>query len=369
MPLKRLFNQCLLQPADLPPSQDDLKVIGTFNPAAVATHNGVTLLVRVAEQPAERRPGQTGLPRWDPASIRVVIDWERNHELAPVDSRVVHRKRNARVQLTFISHLQVIHSHDGRSLDARPGATFGPASEYEEFGVEDPRLTRIGDTFYFTYVAVSRHGVATALASTKDFQSFARHGIIFPPENKDVVLFPEKIGGQFWALHRPSGCTPFTRPEMWVATSPDLTHWGRHEYFLKGDEPWDIGRIGAGTPPLRTAKGWLEIYHGNSRREEDKGIGAYSAGALLLDPENPQRILGAAGQLLVPETDYERRGFVPNVVFPTGIVDQAETVLVYYGAADTCAAVVEFSLPAILRACLKNPRREPSSLSPSQGPK
>ena len=92
------------------------------------------------------------------------------------------------LRLNFISHLRVIHSRDGREIGSIDGARFGPATEYEEFGVEDPRITKIGDIFYFTYVAVSRHGVATALASTKDFKSFERHGIIFYPENKDVAL-------------------------------------------------------------------------------------------------------------------------------------------------------------------------------------
>jgi len=96
----------------------------------------------------------------------------------------------------------------------------------------------------------------------------------------------------------------------------------------------------------------VHLYHGNSRLEADHGIGgigAYSAGLLLWDLENPRRILGACGQILVPETDYERQGFVPNVVFPTGIVEQGATMLVYYGAADTCTAVVEFSLPEMLK--------------------
>ena len=354
MPLPRLFNQCLLRPEDLKPSQDDLEVIGTFNPGAIATERGVILLVRVAEQAAERREGETSLPRWDPQSKRVVIDWEKHHELAPVDIRVVRRKRHDLVRLTFISHLRVAFSRDGRHIDSIDDTRFGPSNDYEEYGVEDPRLTRIGEVYYFTYVAVSRHGVATALASTKDFKSFERHGIMLYPENKDVVLFPERIGGRYYALHRPNGATPFSKPEMWLATSPDLFDWGHHEHFLGGSHEWDIGRIGAGTPPVRTKEGWLEIYHGNSRREEDSGIGAYSGGALLLDLEDPRRIVGCSGQILVPELAFEQRGFVPNVVFPTGIVPQGETALVYYGAADTCSAVVELSFRDLLKSFEEN---------------
>src|SRR5215468_9480351 len=346
--LRRIYNARLLQPGDLTPSQPDLEVIGVFNPGAVMTKDGVILLVRVAEQAAEKRPGYTGLPRWEPHSQRIAIDWEPNNELTPVDIRVVNRKRDGLVRLTFISHLRVVCSRDGRTIDSRDGPAFFPANEYEEFGVEDPRISRINDLFYFTYVAVSRHGAATALASTRDFKTFERHGILFYPENKDVVLFPEKIRGEYVALHRPNGATPFTKPEMWLASSPDLAHWGRQRHFLGGSAAWDIGRIGAGTPPLRTSEGWLEIYHGNSKQQEDKGIGAYSAGLLLLDLEEPHLIRGAAGQVLVPETDYEREGFVPNVVFPTGIVRLDGNVLVYYGAADTSTAVVEFSLEQLM---------------------
>ena len=346
--LKRLFNRCLLRPSDLKPSQADLEVIGVFNPGVVATDQGIVLLVRVAEQAKERRPGQTALPRWDFHSRRIVLDWESNDALVPVDIRVVRRKRDGLVRLTFTSHLRVVRSRDGRSIDSIEDVRFEPANENEEFGIEDPRITSIDGKFYFTYVAVSRHGVATALASTTDFKSFERHGIIFAPENKDVVLFPERIGGFYYALHRPNGATPFTKPEMWLASAPDLIHWGANAPFLGGTEGWDIGRVGAGTPPLRTSAGWMEIYHGNSRREQDNGVGGYSAGVLLMDLENPRRILGTAAQVFVAETEYERQGFVPSVVFPTGIVQRGENVLVYYGAADSCTAVVEFSLGDIL---------------------
>jgi predicted GH43/DUF377 family glycosyl hydrolase len=357
--LKRYFNRCLLGPSDLKPSQSDLEVIGVFNPGVIAMEQEVVLLLRVAEQPVERRPGQTALPRWDLVSRRIVLDWESNDALAPVDIRVVQKKRDGLVRLTFTSHLRVARSRDGRSVDSVEDVRFEPTDEHEEFGVEDPRITRIGDRFYFTYVAVSRHGVATALASTQDFKSFHRHGIIFPPENKDVVLFPDRIGGLYYALHRPNGASPFTKPEMWLARSPDLIHWGTNAHFLGGSSAWDIGKIGAGTPPLRTPEGWLEMYHGNSRREEDAGIGAYSAGVLLLDSEDPGRIRSARGKVFVAETDYERHGFVPDVVFPTGMVLKGESVLVYYGAADTCSAVVEFWLRDILEllsaACRSSP--------------
>src|SRR5262245_35248719 len=101
--LRRLFNECLLRPSDFNPSQSDLQVIGAFNPGAVAVDGKVVLLIRVAEQAIERRVGQTALPRWDAETNRVVIDWEKDTELTPVDIRVVRRKRDGIDRLTFIS--------------------------------------------------------------------------------------------------------------------------------------------------------------------------------------------------------------------------------------------------------------------------
>lgn len=347
-PLERGFNACLLRPSDLPPSRPDMEVIGVFNPGAVQTDDGIVVLARVAEQAAERRKGFTALPRWDPEQRTCVIDWVRNDEWTGEDVRVMRCKKTALVRLTFISHLRVFYSRDGRTIDSRSGAWLEPDGVYEEFGVEDPRITLIGETYYITYVAVSRHGVSTALASTRDFKSFQRHGIIFCLENKDVMLFPETIGGLYHALHRPNGATSFSKPEIWLATSPDLLHWGRHERLLGGGEEWDLGRIGGGAPPIKTDAGWLEVYHGNSRREAEKNVGTYSGGLLLLDLQDPCRIVGRCGQVFVPETDFEKQGFVPNVVFPTALIPRGDTALVYYGAADTYLAVVEFSMHEML---------------------
>ena len=232
MILKRHFERLLLSPGDLEPLRDDFEVVGVFNPGAIIVGNEVILLVRVAERPRERRPGFTASPRWVPGQ-GLTIDWLPDVELDVLDPRVVRRKADGLVRLTFISHLRVVRCRDGRSVEEVTDVRFLPDSNLEEFGVEDPRITAIGDRFFFTYVAVFSASwctvSATALASTTDFRSFDRHGVIFCPENKDVVLFPERIDGTYVALHRPNAATPFCRPEMWVARSPDLIHWGRHD--------------------------------------------------------------------------------------------------------------------------------------------
>jgi predicted GH43/DUF377 family glycosyl hydrolase len=346
--LRRLFEKLLLRPQDLKPSRDDFEVAGVFNPGAVLARDEVVLLVRVAERARQRRPGFTALPRWVPGE-GPAIDWVPDEELEPVDPRVVRRKADGLIRLTFLSHLRVVRCGDGRAVRQVTDTVFAPENDLEEFGVEDPRITCINGRYYFTYVAVSRHGAATALASTQDFRTFERHGVIFCPENKDVLLFPEKVGGDYVALHRPNGATPFTRPEMWLARSPDLVHWGRNEHLWGGSGEWETGRIGGGAPPIRVRGGWLEIYHGNRRPTRPGEVGAYCAGALLLDADNPAHVVKrSAGLIMEPAADFERRGFVPDVVFPTGIVEAGESYLVYYGAADACTAVVEFARDELL---------------------
>ncbi len=337
-----------MRPADVSPLSDDLEVIGTFNPGAVKTANGFVLLVRVVVHPKYKRPAFTGLPRWD-AKQRIIIDWIANDELEFVDPRVVRCKSDGCTRLTFTSYLKIVRSFDGECVADFDGLVFIPETPLEEFGVEDPRIAPLEGRFYITYVAVSRHGVATALASTTDFAAFTRHGIIFGPENKDVVLFPEQIDGEYVALHRPSGSAGFSRPGIWLAKSPDLLHWGQHQHLLSAGARWDSGRIGAGPPPLRIPEGWLVIYHGTTRPNRAGEMGVYSVGSILLAHEDPSRILyRSATPLLVPQTDFECNGFVPNVVFPTGIVTEGRSLLVYYGAADTVSAVVRISVDEIL---------------------
>jgi predicted GH43/DUF377 family glycosyl hydrolase len=351
--VNRQFTKLLLRPGDLRPSRDDMEIIGVFNPGAIQAADGVWLLVRVAERPKAKRTGFTALPRWEPGR-GIVIDWAREDDILWPDPRVVRFRKDGLIRLSFLSHLRVVHCRDGRTVNWVDGPAFLPESEFEEFGVEDPRITRIGDTYYFTYVAVSRHGAATALGSTLDFHSFQRHGVIFYPENKDVVLFPTPYDGDYLALHRPNPATLFSPPEMWLARSADLIHWGRHEFFLGSKAGWDLGRIGAGTPPLRTSEGWLEIYHGNRAPEEAGGVGVYSAAGLLLDLENPKRILRRSREpIFSPEADFEREGFVSNVVFPTGIVEEDESYLIYYGASDTYTGVLGMSRTELFAALIE----------------
>ncbi len=349
MTARRFFNECLIKPSDIEPSRPDFEVVGTFNPGAVELDGEVVLVVRVAERPAEQSPGQSPLPRWDPEE-GLTVDWVPDSELEKIDPRVVLLRKYRRLRMTTTSHLRVFRIPEGRALGPEIGR-FMPQEHWESFGAEDPRIVRIGGKCYFTYVGVSEHGALTALASTEDFETFQRHGIIFCPENKDVVLFPRKIDGSYVALHRPNPRMHFSSPGMWLARSVDALAWGNHVPLHAGEAAWEVGRIGAGCPPLEMEQAWLEIYHGKTFSAVEGEVGTYSAGVLLLDKDDPSMIVSRSTEpIFVPEAPFEKEGFVPSVVFPTGIVRRDDTVLVYYGAADTCTGVVEFSLEELLES-------------------
>jgi predicted GH43/DUF377 family glycosyl hydrolase len=332
----------LLGPVDVPPSTDGFRVLGVFNPAAAVYRGGLVLVVRVAEQALAKRSGLTPLPRYNAAGQQT-IDWVADDDLEYADRRLLRMRTTCAARLTSASHLRVVYLNMNHQIQ-RLGPVIAPRGQSEEFGIEDPRITLIDGRYFMTYVAVSRHGVSTALMSTADFETFERHGILFPTENKDVVLLGERVGGRYVALHRPVGHMPFTGagPEMWIAYSPDLKHWGDHQPLYRGQTGWESGRVGAGAPPIRTERGWLEIYHGNRRPAACGDIGAYCGAAMLLDLDDPARIRQVAPEPLIEPTEtYEQRGFVPNVVFPGAILESEGRVFIYYGAADESTAVAE----------------------------
>jgi predicted GH43/DUF377 family glycosyl hydrolase len=338
----------ILTPAMLAPSRPGLAVVGVFNPAAIR-HGGETiLLLRVAEAPHDVPPNEVAAPFWDPGTR--ALDVKRWAHTAPgvdaSDPRMI--VADGGTWLTSISHLRVARSRDGLSFTVDDTPALSPATPYESFGVEDARVTRLDDVYWINYTAVSPRGIATALASTRDFRSFERHGIIFPPNNRDVTIFPERIGGRAVALHRPMPAG-LGDVAIWIATSPDLRAWGEHQQVASARPgAWDDAKIGGGAVPFRVnahgVDGWLAIYHGVSESPT-----TYSLGALLLDPNDPARVLGRSREpVLRPEAPYEREGFFGGVVFTCGVVVEGERVRVYYGAADGVTAVADLTLAEIV---------------------
>ncbi len=349
--LERIETRCLLKPTDIEPSRQDMEVVGVFNPGVAEYDGGVVMLVRVAERAKQAREGFISSPRYEPGH-GMVIDWVPSAEVHFEDPRVFVNSNSGTLRLTFCSYMQIVQSADGKTFDPPYNAVLAPESEFEEYGIEDARISRIDDIYYITYVAVSRHGACTALASTVDFQRFRRHGIIFPSENKDVVLFPGKIGGQYIAIHRPNPRYHFGPPKMWLARSPDLIHWGCHSVLNLDRPPWNEIKLGGGTPPMRTEAGWLTIYHGNKQSPSERNtgrVGTYIVGAMLLDLECPERVIGFTREpIMVAEYPFEKDGFVNNVLFPTGLIARDGRFRMYYGAADSSVGLAEFSRERLL---------------------
>jgi beta-1,4-mannooligosaccharide/beta-1,4-mannosyl-N-acetylglucosamine phosphorylase len=204
----------------------------------------------------------------------------------------------------------------------------------------DPRLCKIEDTFYITWCD-DFPGASIGLARTKDFKTFVKMENPLMPFNRNGVLFPRKVNGEYLLLSRPSdsGHTPFG--DIILSHSKDMTYWGKHRLVMsKGGSGWWQGtKIGAGAVPIETEEGWLLIYHGVSGT--CNGF-VYSIGAALLDLEDPSKVLyRTRDYLITPEKEYETAGFVPNVCFPCAALHDADTgrIALYYGAADTYSAV------------------------------
>lgn len=204
----------------------------------------------------------------------------------------------------------------------------------------DPRVTQIGDRYWVTWCN-GYHGPTIGIAYTDDFCEFFQCENAFLPFNRNGVLFPEKINGEYLMLSRPSdnGHTPFG--DIYLSSSPDMIYWGKHRIVMKTtpfeESAWQCTKIGAGPVPIKTDEGWLIIYHGvittcNGFR--------YSMGAALLDLENPSKVLYRSGRyLLAPAELYELAGDVPNVVFPCASLEEGDKITIYYGAADTSVCI------------------------------
>ncbi len=286
---------------------------------------------------------------------------------------------------TYISRIGLAISNDGITFERKNKfSVIEPREDYDKWACEDPRITKIGNTFYITYVALSQriknggkptydtiHNLnsQTALVTTKDFVKFQRHGIITPKnsDNRDVVIFPEKINGRFAILHRPHRwcknwfenpkekevdiiMPPFEelpqRPAVWMSYSSDLKNWTDHTLLIRSSHE-DDEKTGPGAPPIKTDEGWLLLYH-HVRKDKDGGI-IYTAKVALLDAKDPSKVISKIPYpILEPKEKYEVNGDVNNVVFPTGAFVKNGTLSVYYGAADKYCGLATIALREII---------------------
>lgn len=252
---------------------------------------------------------------------------------------------------------------------------FKPDVKLWEHSIEDARITEIEGEFYMTYVialtpippdavrirygipktqrAITRVGLAKI---DKDFHNFNRLGIITPydGDERDVVLFPERINGKYIALHRPKNWIgpdygP-VRPSIWFAEFKEQS-WimSGHKLVMEPKEDWESLKIGVGAPPLKTEKGWLLIYHGVDASRK------YSAGAALLDLQEPWKVIARTQEpFMVPQEEYEINGDVPNVIFPEAAIVIRDELIIFYGGADKVCCAVKVNLNSFLETLLGN---------------
>lgn len=260
--------------------------------------------------------------------------------------------------------LGMAYSKDGLRFTVynRPVFKVSELGDPEITRLYDVRLSEIDGRYFATMAVETKHGLRAGIGETEDFIHLKMLSMSLP-DNRNLVLFPERIQGRYVRLERPFTLYNNQNYDIWISYSPDLIHWGESRLLLRHEDVrLGNAKIGPGTPPVRTPYGWLSLIHAVDYNESRGKNGyepawkkRYYAYALLQDLQDPSRLLGVSDEpVIVPDSSYELSGgFRNNVVFPTGLIKINEkTVRAYYGAADTVMAVAEGSVEALVRACL-----------------
>ncbi|HVF93430.1 MAG TPA: glycosidase [Sphingomonas sp.] len=337
-------------------------VLGAFNPGFTRLPNGnLLMMVRIAEALAEPVRGDTVRAiRWTPSGY--VLD---SHRLDAVDMRdprqfEIRGSRHRVLALTSLSWLLPVELDPSgeRILAIHYDRAIEPAASYQDYGVEDARISRIGDRWYMTTCSVSAERHCTTLHVSRDGLNYTLEGIVLDHQNKDMILFEGLVGGAFMALTRPLGEVYFAYPDdsPWVggpsinlARSPDALHWRPLDApgirARKGST--SAMKIGGGTQPILTDAGWLLIYHGVEARET---VGIYRSFWALLDRDDPSIIRRIEDGAPLLEADpaltaaIARQMYLPTpVVFTTGLVDLGDDYLVASGEADLACRLTRLS--------------------------
>ncbi|KQO22594.1 glycosidase [Flavobacterium sp. Leaf82] len=341
---KRFTDNPLLSPTDIPASREGLEITCLLNPGVFQYQNKTWLVVRVAERPKQKE-GIISFPiLTETGTIKIIEIPKEDPELIATDARVINYK--GADYLTTLSHLRLLCSEDGHEFyEPENYPSLVGEGMLETFGIEDCRVALIEGTYYLTFTSVSDNGVGVGLRTTINWKDFTKHGMILPAHNKDCAIFEEKINGLFYALHRPSS-VDIGGNYIWLASSPDGIHWGNHHCIIKTRKGlWDSKRVGAGAAPIKTDKGWLEIYHGANENHQ------YCLGAFLMDLKDPSKVIARTEKpIMIPTTEYELSGFFGNVVFTNGHVVEpdGDTFTIYYGASDEFVCGAQFSIKEIL---------------------
>jgi predicted GH43/DUF377 family glycosyl hydrolase len=306
--------------------------------------------------------------------MAVIERYERNPILTrddvPYPVATVHNagvtKFNGQYIMLFRSHLTngrsilgLARSDNGFEFKVDETPFMTPAqqgifAEYEEYGVEDPRITFIDGEYIITYSAYSRHGVRIGLAKTRDFEDLQRFSLITEADYRNVVIFPEKFNGLYVRMDRPhSEISPWS---TWISFSPDLRYWGDSKVIMKPVQyHWDEMKIGPGAPPFKSRKYWVDIYHGVFPTMDGC---VYRLGVALHDLKDPSVIVAVGDHwILQPEEIYEITGYVHNVVFSCAAVPEDDgTVKIYWGGADKVMCAGTANIEALVDHCLQNSR-------------
>ena len=264
-------------------------------------------------------------------------------------------------------NLGIAYSGDGYNwkAESKPFFEMSMINDGEIGRIYDPRLTVIDGRVYICFAADTRHGLRGGIAYTTDFTDFNIVSMSVP-DNRNMVLFPEKIGGHYIRLERPMPVYSHggkDRFDTWMSYSPDLKFWGESKLILPVEAvPYSNDKVGPAAPPVKTDKGWLTLFHAvdidHSRGKngwEDFWRKRYCAGVMLLDLDDPSKVIGVAKEpLLAPEAPYELDGFRTHVIFPGGmILEDDGSVKIYYGASDTVECVATAGVDDLISLCLK----------------
>ena len=262
----------------------------------------------------------------------------------------------------FSTNLGLARSRDGVRWTVAPKPVFAMRDD-EILRVYDPRLTVVDGRVVLCFAMDTAHGLRGGVATTDDFERFEVQSLSVP-DNRNMAVFPEKIGGHYVRLERPMPVySRYGKTEafdIWLSESPDLRLWGESRLVLGAERvPFATTKIGPAAPPVRTPKGWLATIHAVRvvERELASWEGGwhkeYCAGLMLLDIDDPSKVIGLARQpLLLPTEDYELRGYRGNVIFPGGmILEDSGEVKIYYGAADTVECLATADLGELLALC------------------
>ncbi len=248
----------------------------------------------------------------------------------------------------------VATSKDGINFSVRSEPINYPLTEIEKRYRKghrfDMRITYLENTYYVCHALWLDPGCMIAMAKTEDFVNFEPLPYTSVPSNRNAVLFPEKINGLYARLERPQNIDG--SGIMWVSYSPDLVYWGKSMPLDIPVTPWSGKKIGAGTVPIKTREGWLEIYHGVGGTCSTEN---YYLGVALLDLDDPSRVIAAPREcILAAEKEYECIGQVPNVVFTCGAIETDDGKLnIYYGGADTRICLAQTTIDTLIDYCLK----------------